>query len=796
MKKKLWNEDWFFYTDSDPSEQKIALPHDAMLQGTRSPKSKGKDAVGYFEGDVYHYKKNFCISKEEGSHHVIQFDGVYQNTTVLLNGRELCTHHYGYTPFEVVLDPALSYTEENCLEVIADNSMLPNSRWYSGGGIYRDVTFLSSGRHYIIPDGIRVDTVSCTPPVIRIRTELSIPLTNNEVLELQIFDDEQILAVEVGTDCTISLPDAKLWSDDSPKLYRCRAVLKQENEILDTDETTFGIRMITYSTEGFFVNGKSTLLRGGCIHHDNGILGACSYYDAELRKIRTLKSLGFNAVRIAHNPASRVLLKACDECGMYVMDEAFDMWFTNKNKYDYATYFMEDYLQDITAMVHHDYNHPSVIMYSIGNEVGEPSRPEGLDVAVKMRDLIHQLDPSRPVTAGINFMILMLSSMGKGLYDEGGLAASNSAKAPDEPKSSKKEKKSGSLMFNTMMTVMGKGINRIGNTKKADLAASPVLDLLDISGYNYANGRYKKEAVKHPDRIILGSETYPQDIYDNWKQVKELPYLIGDFMWTAWDYLGEAAIGSWNYEGISMTNIRYPWLLSCAGVVDITGLPDAQAAYAGTVWGIRSSPYIGVRPINHPGIRVTKAAWRGTNAIDSWSWRNCDGNTALIEVCSTDHTAELILNGKRLARKKLRKQKAQFHIPYTPGRLVVKTYNEQGLPVNESALVSASPDLSVHIDPEPVLAAQDLIYIRLTIADEHGIVESNADTTLTVTVENGTLLGLGSAKPDPVLSYTGNEVETYYGHALAIVKTTTEHLPVLHVTLPDGQHFMKDLNRR
>lgn len=385
MKKKLWNEDWFFYTDSDPSEQRIDLPHDAMLHGTRSPKSKGKDAVGYFEGDVYHYKKYFCISKEEGTHHVIQFDGVYQNTTVLLNGQKLCTHHYGYTPFETVLDPTLSYTEENCLEVIADNSMLPNSRWYSGGGIYRDVTFLSSGEHYIMPDGIKVDTVSYAPPVIRIRTELSSPLTVDENLEIQILDGKQILSAEASTDCTISLPDAKLWSDESPVLYLCRAVLKKGDEILDTEETTFGIRSIAYSTEGFFINGINTLLRGGCIHHDNGILGACSHYDAELRKIRILKSLGFNAVRISHNPASVALLKACDECGMYVMDEAFDMWFTNKNKYDYATYFMEDYLQDITAMVHHDYNHPSVIMYSIGNEVGEPSRPEGLAVAVKMR---------------------------------------------------------------------------------------------------------------------------------------------------------------------------------------------------------------------------------------------------------------------------------------------------------------------------------------------------------------------------------------------------------------------------
>ena len=792
MKRQLWNDGWTFFTESSPNPVPVTLPHDAMLHGERSPLSPGKDAMGYFTGDIYHYKKIFKLSDTEVSHAILLFDGVFQNVTVKLNGKTIGSHHYGYTPFEVVLDSALSYDKENELEVIADNSNLPNSRWYTGGGIYRDVYLLTSAEKYIRPNGVKIDTVSINPPTIRIQTALSAEPACNESVHIEIMDNGKKIATAMGTDSTIILPNAALWSDEKPKLYSAVITLSDGNKVLDSDAITFGIRKLAWSTDGFFVNDKNTLLRGGCIHHDNGILGSCSYYEAELRKIHRLKESGYNAVRIAHNPASKALLDACDECGMYVMDEAFDMWYAHKNKYDYAAYFMDDYESDITAMVEHDYNHPSVIMYSIGNEVSEPAKPEGVEIAIKMRDLIRSLDASRPVTAGINFMILMLSSMGKGLYDEGGLAAENANKTP-ENKTPEKEKKSGSLMFNTMMTVMGKGINRVGNSKKADLAASPVLDTLDIAGYNYANGRYKKEGQKHPNRIILGSETYPQDIYDNWKKVTDLPYLIGDFMWTAWDYLGEAAIGSWNYDGISMVNIRYPWLLSCAGCFDIIGTPDAQAAYAATVWGKRSVPYIGVQPINHPGIRVTKAAWRGTNAFSSWSWRNCEGEKATIEIYADADSVELFLNNKKVGKKKLKKMKAVFKIPYRKGTLKAICLDTNGNPLGQSSIVSASDNLHVEITQEAAYTDSGLVFVDLTISDNDRIVESNADALLTVDVTDGELLGLGSAKPDPTLSYTGNQVQTYYGRALAVIRVRKDRKPSITVTESNGHKYTKEI---
>lgn len=793
MKRILWNNDWIFYTESNRKPLSVTLPHDAMLHGERSALSPGKDAVGYFTGDIYHYKKIFRVDSPDISHVSILFDGVYQNATIILNGKKVGQHHYGYTPFEVVLDSALSFTDDNELEVIVDNSKLPNSRWYSGGGIYRDVYLLTSSEDYIKPGKIKIDTLSINPPTIRVHTEVSASLCDEEFLTVEIYDGENQVSHQSGSDVTIVLPNAELWCEDHPKLYSAVVTLSKKDKILDRDTVSFGIRTLAWSTEGFFVNNVNTLLRGGCIHHDNGILGACSFAEAELRKIHRLKAMGYNAIRMGHTPASKALLDACDQCGMYVMDEAFDMWFCHKNKYDYATYFMDDYKTDLTAMIEHDYNHPSVILYSIGNEIGEPARPEGIEVAKKMYELVHSMDASRPITAGINFMILMLSSMGKGLYDEGGLAAQNANKVPQE-NAPVKERKSGSLLFNTMMTVMGKGINRVGNTKKADMATTEIIDILDIAGYNYASGRYKKEGKKHPDRIIIGSETYPQDIFDNWNKVKKLSYLIGDFMWTAWDYLGEAAIGSWNYEGISMTNIKYPWLLSCAGCFDIIGVPDAQAFYAATVWRQLTDPYIGVRPLNHPGIRVTKAAWRGTNAISSWSWRNCENQKALIEVYADADAIELFLNDKCVGKHKTRKMKALFKVPYEKGILEAISYDASGAQIGRSVLTSASDKLHIEISAEQKYTSGELVFIDLTIADENQIIESNADTILNVEVKNGKLIGLGSAKPNPTLSYVGNKVETYYGRALAVVQIPKGETATVVVTETQGDQYTKDIN--
>lgn len=403
----------------------------------------------------------------------------------------------------------------------------------------------------------------------------------DDIYYLAFSDDERNLFIfgpaSEGADVELELPDARLWDAAHPNLYRCRAVLQEEGSVADETQTVFGVRKVEWSSKGLFINGKRTLLRGGCIHHDNGILGAAAHAASDRRKVKKLKEAGFNAVRSAHNPANAALLEACDEYGIYVMDESWDMWYNHKNKYDYASKFMENYRADLKAMVERDYNHPSVIMYSIGNEVSEPAAKKGVVLAEKMTDYLHALDGGRAVTGGMNLMIISRSAKGSGIYKEDG-------GRNDE----KQQKMNGmnSTVFNMITSMVGTGMNKGANSKKADAVTSPVLDALDIAGYNYASGRYPLEGKAHPDRLIVGSETFPQDIVKNWRMVRKYPYLAGDFMWAAWDYLGETGIGAWAYtpDGKGFEK-PYPWLLADVGAIDILGNPNGELYLAQAAWG-------------------------------------------------------------------------------------------------------------------------------------------------------------------------------------------------------------------
>ena len=772
MQIMSFNHDWMFHHDGKNDHVPVTLPHDAMLHDGRDAASPGKDANGYFIGGVYVYEKSFHAPADAHEKHMeLAFGGVYRNTTVYVNGKKAGERPYGYVPFNVDLDGLLIPDANNEIRVVADNSRLPNSRWYSGGGIYRSVQLLCGAKEYITWHGLKVTTVSIKPATIQI--DVDAVCRPGTEFHVQVFDGNRVVAEAEENHAQLKLPDAVLWSAETPKLYRCTVELLRDGKLLDSDSVCFGIRSLRWSAkEGFLVNGKVTKLRGGCIHHDNGILGACSYQKAEDRKVRILKEAGFNAVRISHNPASDELLNACDRYGMYVMDEAFDMWFMGKNTYDYAVDFPLWHERDIASMVERDYSHPSVIMYSIGNEVSEPVKPEGMKAAQEMIEQIHRLDATRPVTAGINLMILVMSSKGKGLYEEGGAAKQMAEKEPSE---TTPEVKNGSLLFNTFMTVMGAGMNRMANSKKADKVISPILDALDIAGYNYGSGRYPLEGKMHPDRIVVGSETFPQDIDKNWRMVERYPYLIGDFMWTAWDYLGEAAIGTWNYEGASMQNVYYPWLLGGSGVIDITGKPDAEATYARQVWGLAEGPYLGVRPANHPGVRVTKSAWRGTNANDSWSWRGCDGNKTVAEVYGEGVKACLYLNGRKIGEKRLKNQRALFRVKYEPGVLCAETIGMGGRVLGRSELKSAEGQLSLRVQPEDSqIQTGEICYVGVSIIGENGVVESNADRLLHVSVEGGELLGFGSAKPNPAESYLDGNFSSWNGRALAVVRAYSE----------------------
>jgi len=732
-----------------------------MIHETRDPESDGGAAVGYFPGGVYVYEKTFAAPVEWRAQCItFEFEGVYKNSKVYLNGQEAGGTAYGYTRFFVQVDPFLRYGEENTIRVICDNSRMPNSRWYSGSGIYRPVHLLVQNKTHIALDGVKVSTLSDAPARILIET-----VTNGGEIMLEILDGSHVIAAGSGSSVEFTLDNARLWSAETPHLYQCQVKLVENGQIVDEVAETFGIRKVEWSNQGLFINGQNTLLRGGCIHHDHGILGAATFDKSEERRVRILKEAGYNAIRSAHNPTSKALLAACDRLGMYLIDETWDTWYMHKNKYDYATDFNDWYREDIRSMVAKDFNHPSVIMYSIANEVSEPHQERGVNLTREMVDFIHSLDRNRAVTAGINLFIIDKASKGKGIYkEEGGLAE-------DKAEGKKKQAATSSLFFNILASMIGTQMNNMANSDGADRVTSPCLDALDIAGYNYASGRYAKEGQKHPGRVIYGSETFPQDIAKNWEMVKKYPYLVGDFMWTAWDYLGEAGMGAWSYDGVGGFQKPYPYLLADGGAVDILGKIGAEARYAAFVWGLAKKPYIGVRPVNHPGKRVTKAIWRGTNAIDSWAWKNCDGNQAEIEVYAAAHAVELFLNGKSMGKKKLKAYQATYKTKYAPGSVKLVAYDAKGGPISESELVSATGQTRISLKPEEMeIRSGEIVYIHVDLVGENGVVESNDDRQLTVTVAGGALLGFGSANPRTEERFDSGCYTTYYGRSLAVVR--------------------------
>lgn len=767
MKKISFNQNWT--CNGTP----VRLPHDAQILEKRNP-AVSDGGHGYFPGGIYTYEKTFTAPTEwEGKKVLVEFEGVYKNSTVSLNGNVVGGHKYGYTTFTVELT-GLNYGGENTLTVVADNSKLPNSRWYTGSGIYRPVWLYVGDAAHIAYQGVKITTLSINPAVIRVETKA------NAGVSVEILDGDTVIATGSGAVCEITVPNAKLWSDETPNLYTARVSCSS-----DVVEEKFGIRKISWSNKGLFINGKETLLRGGCVHHDSGILGAATYDESEWRRVRILKEAGFNAIRAAHNPCSRATLEACDHYGMYMMDETFDMWYNRKTKNDYGLDFEENWAEDTAAMVRRDYNHPSVILYSIGNEVAEPCEAKGIEYGKKQIDLIHSLDATRPVTCGLNLMIIGRAAKGQGIYQD---VDKNQEEIKKANKASDSNPQNASLMFNIMVSFVGTGMNKGGNSPKVDALATPIIDALDISGYNYGSGRYPLEEKQHPERIIFGSETFPQDIYKNWEMVKKYPYVLGDFMWTSWDYLGEAGIGAWSYTGGMPFNRPYPWVLAGAGVIDICGTPDGSCRYASTVWGLEKAPRIAVKPVNHPGVRVSKSVWRGTNAIESWAWSGCEGNKAEVEVYSDAHAVELLVNGKSLGKKKVKECKAIFKTKYASGKVEAVAYDAGGRELLRSELNSAAGKISICAQPEKTVAAADeVVYIPVALKGENGVVEANADKKLTVTVEGGELLGFGSANPCTEEQYHTGSFTTYYGRALAIVRVQSNTT----VTVTDGSETVK-----
>lgn len=783
MKSVSFNLGWYVrHVEDTGLGTPVTLPHDAMLSEPRTALAEGGLNVSWFEGRDYVYTKKWDVTQEQlARHNVLEFEGVYRKAEVFVNGKKAAFRPYGYTNFYVELD-GLLHAGENTVEVIARNADQPNSRWYSGAGIYRPVKLWSSPKTYIPLNGVKIRTVSTSPAVIEVTVKTSVPGD----AQVEILDEGRPVASASGSGSfQLEIPNGKLWSAEHPNLYTARVTFGE-----DVDEETFGIRSLTWGNDGMKLNGERIILRGACIHHDNGLLGAACHPDAVERRLRILKENGYNAIRSAHNPCSKAALEICDRMGMLVMDEYIDHWYIHKTKYDYVEFFDQFWKQDMTDMVDKDYNHPCVILYSTGNEVAETAQPRGIALAKEMTELLHSLDSSRPVTCGINIFFNFLNSIGFGQYsdEKAEKEAAKAAKAKAAGKKAK-EKSTGSKFFNDMAGIMGADFMKLGATLHgSDVTTRKAFANMDIAGYNYGEKRYKKDLKKYPDRLILGSETFCSDAYKFWELAKDNPRLIGDFVWSGFDYLGEVMVGSWEFaEYAKNFEAGLGWMSAGSGRIDLTGKPLGEALYTRVAFEQAQGPFLAVRPLCHDSKRHSPSAWKMTNAMPSWSWQGCEGKKAHVEVYARAAQVELLLNGKSVGKQSMKNNCLfTFHVPYENGTLEAVAYDASGKEMGRCALKTAEAETVLQAVPEETqVKPGHLCFIRLQYADAQGIVKPAERGLLDVTVEGGKLMGLGSACPFYELDYRGSKADTYYGEALAIVEAGDEGTMTLTAT--DGK---------
>ena len=746
----------------------VTLPHDAMLAEPRTALSAGGTNTGWYEGYDYEYRRTLTVPGNElADTHILEFEGVYHNAEVWLNGQKAAFRPYGYTNFYVDCAPYL-HAGENELRVIARNADQPNSRWYSGAGIYRPVQLWTARSAHIALNGVKIRTLSLDPAVVEVRVKTTAPgtvrLTVDDLPAMQQESDGEAVF-------TLTLDNARLWTPETPNLYTCR-VSFADDEVTET----FGVRKVEWGTDGFLLNGKRYIIQGACIHHDNGLLGAVCDPDAVARKVRLLKENGYNAIRSAHNPCSKALLAECDRQGMLVMDEYIDHWYIHKTEHDYVDYFNEWWRQDLTDMVEKDYNHPCVVLYSTGNEVSETAQKRGIALTKEMTDFLHGLDDSRPVTCGVNIFFNFLSSIGFGVYsdEKAKKEAERAEKAKQRGEKAAKKKAVGSQFFNNLAGLLGDEFMKRGATLHGcDVKTRDAFANMDIAGYNYGIYRYKHDLKKYPQRLILGSETFCNDAYKFRELAKQEPRLVGDFVWAGMDYLGEVMVGSWEYADYAETFDGGPgWVSAGSGRIDLTGKPLGEALYTRVALEADNGPYIAVCPVNHTGDRHSPSAWKMTNAMPSWSWTGCEERKANVEVYARAARVELVLNGHTVGSKTLKNDcLAKFSVPYESGTLEAVSYDAADHEMGRCKLQSAGGTTRLTLDAEePTVKPGHLCYIRLRYTDENGITKPLARGNIQVQVRGGTLVGLGSACPFNKHSYLDSETDTYYGEALAIVR--------------------------
>lgn len=763
--------------------QVVHLPHDSMIMTKRNANNPMGGAGGFFEGEDRCYRKTFFAPKEDkGKVYILEFDGVYMNATVKVNGEFAGKYAQGYSNFLVRINDYIKWGQDNEVSVAVINSTQPNSRWYTGTGIYRNVRLLIGDALHICPNGLQITTLDATPDVsvLRIDVHLHNESSTSEMgyIATTIRDAEGCVVTEERTkfhircgelmtvEQTLSIKNAELWCPDTPVLHSCEVKLTVEGTEIDYDCTTFGIRKLQLDAfYGLRINGFPIKLKGGCIHHDNGVLGAATFEDAEERRVILLKQAGYNAIRSAHNPASCALLDACDKHGMLVMDEYSDVWTSSKNKYDYA-YQMPDYWEkDIERFVLRGYNHPSIIMYSVGNEIPENGMAFTAGYARKMARKIRTLDSTRYVTNGINPLISVMSQLRE-------IAMAAGAKDGDVTGNE----------INEVMTNLKKMKEIINQSPIVDEAIEECCSMVDVVGYNYSTARFERDHQKHPHRIFVGSETYASELDINWKKVEEHPYVLGDFSWTAWDYLGEAAIGNIRYADTKDQFYgSFPWVAAWCGDFDLTGYRRPVSYWREIIWGGRAhKPFIAVQKPERYGQEAMPSAWSWTDSISSWTWPGFEEKKIIIEVYSDADEVDLRVNGTSLGRKTVgddfKPCYCKWDTYYQPGMIEAIAFIE-GMEVGRFYLKTAEEPLLTLSPDKHVLRAgtNDLCYINVELVDKNGTLNTAIQKELTFSVEGAaTIQGSGSANPTTDEDYFNVTHKTFYGRAIAVLRAQQE----------------------
>lgn len=781
------NQNWIFQ-QGEPSRipsmpaqtREVNLPHDFVIETDVRADSKNGPNTGYYSGGTYTYTKMLTIPEDwKGQQVKLSFDGVMGSTKVVVNGHMAGIHHYGYTPFRVDIAPYLYYGQENRISVTISNDNEPNSRWYSGGGIYRDVALLVAPQVHIAPSGLYVHTDHFVGEdafiVVETTVENHTGADRCAWVELAVTEDGGTEAVAHGkikvflpahktavARTQLCIENVKRWDIDSPNLYRIHAVSGTEEGLIDEADVTFGVRTVSVDAKhGFCLNGRPLKLKGGCLHHDNGILGAASFCDAEYRRVKLHKDNGYNALRMAHNPASSALLEACDRLGILVMEEAFDVWRMQKKYYDFSQYFDTEWEKELESFMLRDRNHPSIIMWSIGNELPEQGGlSRGYETSAKLAEAVRRLDPTRPVCGALCSFFHSLDDQDNGKYW----------------KSLMEEAAAIGGMPNNLD---GKYGREIWNERTEAFAAP-----WDVVGYNYLDYHYEEAGKLFPDRVICCTESKPGQMESYWHDVEKYPYLIGDFVWTSMDYLGEAGIGKTLYvepdqpatAARSLRYAEYPWRTAGCGDFDLCGFERPQLAYRRILWGSRETHIICHDPRNNGKLELLgRYGW--PESANSWTWPVDPGTPVKVEVFSAAPEVELLVNGRSMGKAATTHNKAQFQVPYDPGELTAISFDGEQ-EISRDSIHSAGAVAGLKITADKTVLAGDgssLCFATVELVDADGNPVPYAEAELSATVEGcATLQAFGSARPKTEENYTRGKGTTYHGKLLAVIRAGTE----------------------